>query len=309
MTNEELIQEIKNGVNVQENLQLLYTQNLPLIKQWSRPYIERFGAEDVLQECYIALHLAVQLFKFDKGFKFTSYLQKCIMRHLGKQLSNYTGVKLGADDKKLLMEYRALNEKWQQATGEDVSEATVCRMLHCSRMQLNRIKQYTSLNNIRSLEEPTGEDISVADLLSSNINIEREYEDKETAEHSAELWGLIDTVLDKRKADVITYRFKHGEAFKQISERMDILVERVRQLESSALGKLRYDRAVKQWALDYYNICFTYGFNTWKNNQGSAVEIALEIAEREERRRRARLDALNDRIQAGYNRARFRRYT
>ncbi len=76
-----------------------------------------------------------------------------------------------------------------------------------------------------------------------------------------------------------------------------------------SIGRLRYDGAVKQWALDYYNICFTYGFNTWKNNQGSAVEIALEIAEREERRRQARLDALNDRIQAGYNRARFRRYT
>lgn len=69
MTNEELIQEIKSNKNVQSNMYLLYSQNMPLIKQWSKKYISKFGEEDILQECYIALYQAVQSFEL-KGYKY-----------------------------------------------------------------------------------------------------------------------------------------------------------------------------------------------------------------------------------------------
>ncbi|MDE5670378.1 MAG: hypothetical protein K2I14_02800 [Eubacterium sp.] len=123
MTNEELIQEIKSGQNVQSNLYLLYSQNMPLITYWSKKYINKFGEEDILQECYIALHQAVQSFEL-KGYKFTSYLQKCIITHLSRQLSNFTGLKFGDDDKRLLMEYISLNNQQQQELSDynDIQE-------------------------------------------------------------------------------------------------------------------------------------------------------------------------------------------
>ena len=70
LTNEQLIHEIKCGRNVKSNMYLLYSQNITLLKRWSKGYINSFGADDVLQECYIALHKAVQTFDFKKEYKY-----------------------------------------------------------------------------------------------------------------------------------------------------------------------------------------------------------------------------------------------
>ena len=37
MSNEEIVQEIQNGINVTENMELLYRQNMPLIRRFIKP--------------------------------------------------------------------------------------------------------------------------------------------------------------------------------------------------------------------------------------------------------------------------------
>ncbi len=282
MTNEELIQEIKNGQNVQSNMYLLYSQNIPLIKQWSKKYISKFGEEDILQECYIALHQAVRSFELDKGYKFTSYLEKCIITHLSRQLSNFTGLKFGDDDKKLLMEYISLNNQQQQAKGESISDYTACCKLHCSEKQLNRIKQYINLNSSKSLEEPTGEGISISGIISDKTNIEQEYEEQDTKEYLKQIWNCVDNICDEQSANVISHRFRYGETLKQTGAALNKSPERIRTIEGKALKKLRNSREFKSWTADagyYFDIALHYGYNSWKNNRCSAVEYAVELKE------------------------------
>ena len=38
MSNEELVEQIRNGYHVTENMQVLYENNLPLIKRFMKPY-------------------------------------------------------------------------------------------------------------------------------------------------------------------------------------------------------------------------------------------------------------------------------
>ncbi len=283
MTNEELIQEIKSNQNVQSNLHQLYSKNMPLIEQWSKKYINKFGAEDILQECYIALHQAVQSFELNKGYKFTSYLQKCIITHLSRQSGNYTGVKLNADDKKLLMEYISLNNQQQQAKGESISDYTACCKLHCSEKQLNRIKQYMNLNSSKSLEEPTGEGISISGIVPDKTNIEQEYEDQDTKEYLKQIWNCVDNICDAQSANVISHRFRYGKTLKQTGAALNKSPERIRTIEGKALKKLRNSNEFKKWAADagyYFDIALHYGYNSWKNNRCSAVEYAVELMER-----------------------------
>ena len=47
MTNEQLVEEIKNGHSVTENMQLLYERNLPLIKRMIKPYTAYENTEDL----------------------------------------------------------------------------------------------------------------------------------------------------------------------------------------------------------------------------------------------------------------------
>lgn len=278
MTNEELIQEIKSNQNVQSNMYQLYYQNLPLIKQWSNKYIKHYSSEDILQECYIALHQAVQTFEF-KGYKFTSYLEKCIITHLSRQLSNFTGLKFGADDKKLLMEYISLNNQQQQAKGESISDYTACCKLNCSEKQLNRIKQYMNLNSSKSLEEPTGEGISISGIVPDKTNIEQEYEEKETSAGSSKLWDIIDNTLDAEPAKVITDRYRYNKSLEETGKGINKTIESVRQIQKKALKKLCISPDVKQYANDYYGIALRYGFNSWKYNRCSSVEYAVELME------------------------------
>ena len=282
MTNEEIIQEIKSNQNVQSNMYLLYSQNMPLIKQWSKKYISKFGEEDILQECYIALHQAVQSFEL-KGYKFTSYLQKCIITHLSRQSGNYTGVKLNADDKRLLMEYISLNNQQQQAIGESISDNAACCKLNCSEQQLNRIKQYMNLNSSKSLEEPTGEKISISGVVPDNTNIEQEYEVQDTKEYLKQIWNCVDNICDEQSANVINHRFRYGETLKQTGAALSKSPERIRTIEGKALKKLRNSNEFKRWAADagyYFDIALRYGYNSWKNNRCSAVEYAVELMER-----------------------------
>ena len=50
MTNEEIVEKIKNGYYVTDNMQLLYERNIPQIKQIIKPYAVYENMEDLLQE-------------------------------------------------------------------------------------------------------------------------------------------------------------------------------------------------------------------------------------------------------------------
>ena len=50
MNNEQIVEQIQNGYSVTDNMQLLYENNLPLIKQFIKPYAAYESTEDLLQE-------------------------------------------------------------------------------------------------------------------------------------------------------------------------------------------------------------------------------------------------------------------
>ena len=55
MSNEELVERIRNGYHVTENMQVLYENNLPLIKKFIKPYAYYEPEEDLLQEAYFCI--------------------------------------------------------------------------------------------------------------------------------------------------------------------------------------------------------------------------------------------------------------
>lgn len=50
MTNELLVEKIQAGINITENMKLLYENNLPLIKQFIKPYVAYESADDLLRK-------------------------------------------------------------------------------------------------------------------------------------------------------------------------------------------------------------------------------------------------------------------
>ncbi len=73
MTNEQIVEKIRNGYSVTENMQLLYESNLPLIKRMVKPYAAYENAEDLLQETYFGLWEAVQHYESSENVLFMTY--------------------------------------------------------------------------------------------------------------------------------------------------------------------------------------------------------------------------------------------
>ena len=60
LSNEELVARIRAGQNIKGNMEQLYNQNLPLIRQFIRPFLGYEDEADLLQESYIGLWQAVR---------------------------------------------------------------------------------------------------------------------------------------------------------------------------------------------------------------------------------------------------------
>lgn len=250
-TNEEIIRDIKNGLDVKSNMYQLYKQNLTLIKRWSSKYIHQSDVDDVLQECYIAMHNAVQGFDTEKEYKFTTYLKKVIDRHFSRELGAITGIKLNAEDKKLLMQYKTLNEKHLQTTGEPINERQACCLLHCKAEQLNQITQYTKLNSPICIDAPINDSITgsryIADSISADIDIEKDYEESAMKEYSLKLWEFLHNICTDMEEIVIKQRFINEFTLKQVGINNNISYDQVRQYETQALQKLRTNQPLKKY--------------------------------------------------------------
>lgn len=299
MTNEEIIREIRNGNRVQENMYLLYTQNLTLLKLWSKKYIKVLGSEDVLQECYIALHKAVQGFDESKEYKFTSYLQKAVQRHLSRASNSSTNVKLGIDDKKLLAQYIKLNEQHQQRTGNDISLDQARDLLHCSEKDIKRILQYFSIQYCSSIDKPvdggSDDDLNIIEVLPDKTDIIKDYEQRDNKEQLKQVWEYVGNICTDRQYDIINQHYKDNKTLDQIASIYNISLQRVRQIEQQGFGMLRNDDIFKQWAKEYDYVCdiaYHYGFKSWKYSNTSAVEKAAELKERKQRREQQRIERI-----------------
>ena len=75
MSNEEIVSEIRAGRSVSENMEILYTRNLPLIKKFIKPYTAYECEADLLQESYFGLWEAVQHYETSKNVRFMSYAE------------------------------------------------------------------------------------------------------------------------------------------------------------------------------------------------------------------------------------------
>lgn len=286
LTNEELIQLIKDGKSVKENTYLLYIPNLPLLKLWSKRYNETIGADDVLQECYIALHNAVKTFEIEKGYKFTTYLQSAVKTHLKRFVNRNIGVKLNSDDKILLMRYKALNEKEQQTAGCNINISKAASLLQRSEKDLQGILCYFDLLHCLSIDAPIKNDndekLALADVLKADINIILNYEDKAMINYSAKVWDCVHNVCTKVEENVIKQRYKENLTLKQTGINNGFSLSRARQYEQQALRKLKHNKDIKHLADELYNICdisYRYGYSSWRNNRQSAVELSAELME------------------------------
>ena len=115
MTNEALVERIRNGYSVTGNMQLLYENNLPLIKRYIKPYTAYEPMEDCLQEAYFGLWEAVKRYETSENVLFMTYAGYWIKQSVQRYIEQCgTVVKIPSHTRQKIARYKKTVERLSQ---------------------------------------------------------------------------------------------------------------------------------------------------------------------------------------------------
>ena len=286
MTNEQIVEKIKNGYSVTENMQTLYQNNLPMIKQIVKPYAVYEPMEDLLQEVYFGLWEAVQHYETSENAKFMTYATYWIKQTALRYIENCGSVvRIPSTTKQKILRYKKNVERLSQEYGRIPTDTEIAESMCISISVLDNIKKYSQ--SISSLDEPLNcntED-TIGSMLIADFNLEDDTIDKIYDNYAkSELWGIVERYTNTRENEVVKRRYIDLETLQVIADRQNISKQMVRELEASAMRKLRRGKAKRELQEKFEMVdCGIYrnGFAKYsEHNFTSTVEyIALRRAE------------------------------
>lgn len=217
--------------------------NLRLVVKIARDY-EHYGMPllDLINEGNIGLMKAVERFDPAKGAKFSTYGSWWIKQSIKRALANQSKtIRLPVHVVDKIAHIRRASMKLQEIFGREPDDEEVAAELGIS---ARRVRQYrTAAVAPMSLDASLGEDES--NRISDVVEDERADTPYEKLEEKTNTKLVRDMLhkLDPREAAILKLRFnlngEHEETLEEIGKKFGVTRERIRQIQESALAKLR----------------------------------------------------------------------
>lgn len=248
MTNEQIVEKIRNGYSVTENMQLLYERNLPLIKRMIKPYTAYENTEDLLQESYLGLWEAVQHYETSENVLFMTYAGFWIKQSAQRYIEKCSSVvRIPSNTKQKIIHYNKTVHKLTQEQSRAPADKEVADSMQISVSEVEHLKTYSQ--SISSLDAPLNDDAdtTLGESIQADYSLEDIAIDKIYEEHSkSELWGIVERYTADRENHIIKEYFMHNKSMPEIAREENLTVSRIREIKEKGLRRLRRGNAKRE---------------------------------------------------------------
>lgn len=244
----EVIEQIKRGKKIaDESKTRMAKSNLRLVVSIAKRYTNRgLPFLDLIQEGNIGLMKAVDKFEYKKGYKFSTYATWWIRQAISRAIADQARtIRIPIHMIETINRINKIIRKYLQEEGREPDIDTIAQEVGLS---VDKVKNVIKITKEPiSLEAPIGneDDGKFGDFVEDKSSISpMDFMLKN------DLKNQIDDVLDQlneREKAVIRMRFglmydESDRTLEEIGKELNVTRERVRQIESSAIKKLKHPK-------------------------------------------------------------------
>lgn len=228
---------------VTETKNELITRNLRLVVNIAKNYVGRgLPLLDLIQEGNIGLMKAVDKFKYEKGFKFSTYATWWIRQAITRALIDQTKtIRVPVHMMEFYNRVTKASRELTQTLGREPTNEEIAKKLVVPVRKVEEV--FRAIQDPIALQTPIGdEDTELEDFIGDKTS-PSPYSDAERIETSEQIQRVLRTLTQKEET-VIRMRFGIGvdrdHTLEEVGRYLSITRERVRQIEAKALRKLKH---------------------------------------------------------------------
>ncbi len=217
--------------------------NLRLVISIAKGYVNRgLAMTDLIQEGNLGLMKAVDKFEYRRGYKFSTYATWWVRQSVTRAVADYGNtIRIPVHMTESYNKIRRVRQKILQERGRNPTDAELSEL---SGVPLAKVQLLTqAMRGVESIDAPIGddEDATRLDFVKGDDADDPQKRFLRTAMEEEIKRSLGE--LQPREAQVLRLRYgigtNHDHTLEEVGQAMGLTRERVRQIESAAIRKLR----------------------------------------------------------------------